>query len=141
MINHFHGPHRFLSNFYPSEIVFEGIKYPTVEHAYQAAKTLHHSDKHVISQLATPGKAKRVGKKLELRPDWEQIKLDVMHHLLTLKFSIPDLKQKLLETGDKELIEGNMWGDVFWGFCLKSGAGENMLGKLLMRVRKELCNA
>ena len=83
-----------------------------------------------------PGKAKRLGRKVTLRPDWEQIKTYTMLLLLRIKFSDENLATKLLETGEQKLIEGNSWGDCFWGVC--DGVGENHLGKLLMQVREEL---
>ena len=128
--------YRFLSNFYPSPITYEGIRYPTVEHAFQAAKSLKASDKFCIAALSTPGKAKRAGRGLKLREDWEAVKLNVMKYLLILKFQDKVLKEKLLETKGKELVEGNYWLDYFWGVC--AGKGQNHLGKLLMQVRDEL---
>ena len=131
-VTEFQGEFRFLSNFWPSPIEYEGIWYPSVEHAYQAAKTLKVSDRKRIAKLITPGKAKRAGKELDLRPDWEEIKLDVMRELLQKKFAYRDLMFRLKKT-EGELIEGNTWGDTFWGIC--NGKGENHLGKLLMEIR------
>jgi N-glycosidase YbiA len=134
VINRFFGNYRFLSNFWPCRIKYEGLVYPSVEHAYQAAKTLDCSEKLKICEAKTPGQAKRMG--CTLRSDWEEIKLNVMLDLLRLKFSIPELKEKLLLTEDALLVEGNEWGDVFWGVW--EGRGENNLGKLLMKVRGEI---
>ena len=128
VIDSFTGEYRFLSNFYPS--------IPIVEYEYQAAKTDEPHQKDWIRSARTPGEAKRRGRRVHMRSDWEQVKVDVMLFLLRMKFSIPELKQKLLETGDTELTEGNTWGDTFWGVC--NGVGENNLGKLLMKVREEL---
>jgi ribA/ribD-fused uncharacterized protein len=135
-INSFSGEHAFLSNFYPSKIYPNDIEYSTVEHAFQSAKTDDILAKELIRNAATPGEAKRLGRKVKLRENWNVIKLSVMLDLLRLKFSIPELKEKLLSTGDEELIEGNYWNDTFWGVC--NGVGENHLGELLMKVRKEI---
>jgi ribA/ribD-fused uncharacterized protein len=135
MINRFNNNYAFLSNFYPSFIVIDGIIYPTVEHAYQAAKISDWREKQMIANIKTPGQAKRVGRKLGLRSDWENIKVDVMLKLVRLKFTELNLKIKLLATGDAELIEGNTWNDTFWGVCCDEG--QNQLGKILMKVREE----
>jgi hypothetical protein len=110
-------------------------EYPSVEHAYQAQKTL---DRKLRKCFLTgnAGQAKRNGQRIELRKDWYDVSLNIMENLLKQKFSDNDLKQKLIETSDEELIEGNWWGDTFWGVC--NGIGENHLGKLLMKVRGEL---
>lgn len=146
-IDSFSGKYRFLSNFYRCYIEYEGITYPSVEHAYQAAKTLSKNERSRIAAMSTPGEAKRAGRQVKLRADWEQVKVAIMLELLRKKFD-PDAlgayapnetkAAALLATGDAELIEGNTWGDRFWGVC--GGVGENMLGKLLMQVREELRN-
>lgn len=136
MIDSFSGEHRFLSNFYPSFLSFGKLVFQTVEHGYQAAKSLNQEDWFTIANLVTPGEAKRVGQKLTLRPDWETYKLEAMQDLLRMKFNIPHLKEKLIATGNQELIEGNHWGDTYWGIC--QGKGQNHLGKLLMKIRSEL---
>lgn len=138
-IDAFSGDYRWLSNFARCEIEFEGIAFSTVEHAYQAAKSLDLEKRREIAALPTPGKAKRVGKKIEPRSGWEEIKIGIMEQLLRQKFSNPELATKLARTGTTELIEGNPWGDVFWGVC--NGVGENWLGRLLMRVREEVIAA
>lgn len=139
-ITSFRGDYSFLSNFFLIEIVLDGERYPTVEHAFQAAKTLDKEQRRTILQAETPAKARRLGRKVALRPDWDQVKFDIMLDLLRQKFSQPDLRQRLLETGDAELIEGNAWGDRIWGCVLVEGqwVGENHLGKLLMKVRLEI---
>ena len=131
----FTGEFSFLSNFYPSPIKYEGPTWATVEHAYQAAKTLDMSEKKAIWGAATPGKAKQLGRKVEMRPDWEGVKLTVMLDLLRLKFADPTLEQQLVATYGFNLVEGNTWNDRFWGVC--KGTGQNNLGKLLMQVRSE----
>lgn len=140
MISGFNGNYRFLSNFYPSLINFEGIDYPTVEHAYQAAKTLDDDLRKTVVSLSAGG-AKRAGRNLKNREDWDDVKLTIMLTLLRKKFRDPILASALKQTGDEELEEGNYWHDNFWGSCtcLKCGhKGENHLGKTLMQVRQEL---
>jgi ribA/ribD-fused uncharacterized protein len=131
----FSGQYEFLSNFYPSPITYEGILYPTVEHAYQASKshTLHIKKK--IAGLSTPGKAKRYGQKITPLPqNWENLKVIIMSNLLSLKFNDPVLEKQLIDTGeDLCLEEVNFWGDTYWGTC--NGNGSNRLGNLLMNIR------
>lgn len=137
MIGEFRGKYRFLSNFWPCTVVYEGEVYPTVEHAFQAAKSLDPNERTLIRVRSSPGAAKKMGRKITLRPDWEQIKVEVMAYLIEAKFA-PDsgLAHKLLATGDQNLVEGNYWGDMFWGMC--DGEGENVLGRLLMDRRAVL---
>lgn len=135
-ITGFRGNHRFLSNFYPSQVGFEGLSCRTVEHAYQAAKARNESDRAYIASAFSAGEAKRRGQNLDFRPDWEEVKLEIMEGLVRVKFADPTLAVRLRDTGDAELIEGNTWGDTFWGVC--NGVGENHLGKILMRIRTEL---
>lgn len=129
-----------LSNFYQLRLTAEdGIDYPSVEHAYQAAKTNDTALRLEIARLASPGRAKRAGRQLQLRPDWEAVKLGMMRDLLRRKFDArtdPVMVRYLLRTGDSELIDGNPWGDRYWG--VYQGQGENWLGFLLMGVRAEL---
>ena len=137
MINNFESPeNRFLSNFYNSPLEYKGIKYPTIEHAFQAQKTTNKTEQLQIANQETPGQAKRLGRKVKMISNWEEIKEQVMYDLVKIKFSNPSLKQKLLNTGEEELIEGNTWNDVFWGVC--NGVGKNRLGNILMKVRSEL---
>lgn len=141
-ISEFKDRYEFLSNFSESVICHEYVFYPTVEHFFQAMKTTDLKMRRVIACAETPGKAKRYGRHVILRPDWEDIKDDVMLEGLRLKFQIPALRTKLLETGNAELIEGNWWHDNTWGDCYcdecADKPGENRLGKLLMQVRQEL---
>ncbi len=136
-ITSFHGAHFFLSNFSASPIVLDDLTYPTVEHAFQAAKKLDPAERQSILDAPTPAAAKGLGRQGSLRADWEQVKFDLMHTLLQQKFAQPELRQALLDTGDAELIEGNTWGDRVWGCVLVKGqwVGKNQLGILLMRVR------
>lgn len=135
MINRFDKQYSFLSNFYPCRVEYEGLEYCSVEAAFQAAKTL---DIHTRKQFCylTPSAAKKQGRKLDLRPDWEQVKKSIMLELVTKKFQDETLKKLLLSTCDEELVEGNTWHDTYWGVC--NGVGQNNLGKILMQIRKNL---
>lgn len=138
-IEEFTGGYRFLSNFYPVDggVLMNGIKYKTVEHAFQASKTVDSVQRKVIARFPKAGQAKRYGRtRVTLREDWESVKDRLMLELVRQKFKNPELKKKLLDTGDAELIEGNDWGDTYWGKF--AGVGQNKLGKILMKVRKEL---
>jgi len=135
-ISEFWGEYRWLSNFWYAEVVLDGEKYPSVEHAYQAAKTLDEGWRERIRKCETPGEAKRLGRQVPIREDWERSKVGIMRNLLWQKFNHPLLKQKLLETGNCLIVEGNSWGDTFWGVC--AGCGENMLGRLIMSIRSAL---
>lgn len=137
-IEEFKGKYSFLSNFHRCHVFMDNKWYPSVENAYQAAKTYSMSER-VVFETCTSGKAKKLGRKLKLRSDWEQAKIPIMLNLLRSKFQDKELCRLLLATGNEELIEGNWWHDYFWGVCL--GVGENWLGKLLMQVRRELCSS
>lgn len=133
-ITSFRGAHRFLSNFAPCRVLYQGKAYPSVENAYQAAKFPHDPHFQACCQDWTPGECKRFSRRGRTpHPDWDEVKLDVMEHLLWQKFALEGYKSALLRTGDAPLIEGNTWGDVFWGVC--DGRGANNLGKLLMKIR------
>ena len=142
MIDCFDGKFAFLSNFYPSPMTVDGIIFPTVEHLFQAAKTVSLVEREKIAAAATPGQAKRLGRNVILCDNWEEIKDDVMLNALRLKFAILPLREKLLTTGNEELVEGNTWHDNIWGNCscdrCKKIEGQNKLGKLLMQVREEI---
>jgi ribA/ribD-fused uncharacterized protein len=127
---------RFLSNFYIAPFEWLGRVWPHSESAYQAMKTVD-SRKWDEFLNITPGQAKRKGKQLVMRPDWEKVKVEIMAEILFHKFDQnPDLKMKLIATGDRHLEEGNTWGDRFWGVCPPgSGNGQNWLGILLMELR------
>lgn len=132
----FRGEYAFLSNFYLSPIRYEGRIWRTVEHAFQAAKTLDAAEKRQIQSALTPGLAKKIGRRVALRYDWEDIKMAVMIDLVHLKFQDPVLRAKLLATYPNLLEEGNTWGDRFWGTV--RGDGQNALGRILMMERSEL---
>ena len=136
MIDKFRGKYKFLSNLYPINVEYEGSDYPSVEHAYVAAKTLDPVIREQVASIQSPGEAKKIGHSLTLRPDWNEVRLGIMEKLLRKKFSYEHPARLLLETGDAELIESNTWQDIFWGQC--NGAGENHLSRLLMKIRGEL---
>lgn len=136
IIDRFMGKYWFLSNFYPAPVEMDGKIWPTVEHAYQACKTNDPVVRGRILMVAKPGTAKYLGQRVKLRQDWEDMKLDVMKILVTRKFKDQELAKKLLATKDIQLVEGNYWGDTFWG--VYNGSGENHLGKILMEVRGKL---
>jgi ribA/ribD-fused uncharacterized protein len=132
----FKDEYKFLSNFYPVDIEYEGITYPTVENAYQAAKTILKKERIKFVKMP-PGVAKREGTKVTLRKNWDNIKLSIMEELVYYKFANnEELKDLLLGTGNLIIEEGNYWGDTFWG--IYNGRGDNHLGRILMRVRKRL---
>lgn len=147
-LTHFVGPFAFLSNFYEAPFKADGIEWPTVEHFFQAHKVLVKGDpkKNLsfrrIVQAKTPREAKALGRSATLRPNWDEIKLGVMRRALTLKFGQNDrLAMRLMMTGERPLIEGNTWGDRYWGAtCHVKGSahthvGQNWLGHLLMAER------
>ena len=135
-IDTFSGPFEFLSNFYEKTLEYDNVWWPTLEHAYQAMKTLDPDERDTIRASRSPALAKRLGNRLKMREDWDDIKVGLMHELLRVKFRDPDLRDRLIATGEAELIEGNHWGDSFWGVC--KGNGKNWLGRLLMAVRREI---
>jgi hypothetical protein len=135
VISSFRGKYRFLSNFYPHPQHFGFNIYPSLENVFQLMKT-RDQEKWKEFEDIPPAEAKRLGQTLVLREDWEEKKLTIMEVLLRAKFANATLKKKLLATGDEELVEGNNWGDTFWGQV--DGVGENHLGKLLVKIRKEL---
>lgn len=153
-IDKFEGEYSFLSNFHSSPVTYDGLTYPTAEHAFQAAKDWRPQVKKRMAALATPGEAKKAGRgKVDLRTKdekwmnakplfvelgrgWNTERDNVMLGVVRAKFQDPELRKMLLATGDAELTEGNTWNDKYWG--VSNGAGENKLGKILMRVRGEL---
>jgi len=138
----FSGEHRFLSNFWPSPVRLlvpgeqhEPVIFPSVEHAYQAAKKPHQM-RHALL-LMSAGEAKRAGRKGILPAGWDATKVEIMRGLLKEKFAPQtELSRMLLSTGEADIIEGNQWGDTFWGVC--RGVGLNTMGRLLMARRAEL---
>lgn len=142
IINSFSGEFAFLSNFWPASVEWAGIEFPTSEHAFQAAKTTSQEAAREIAALPTPGQAKRAGRKVAMRPDWDLVRISVMQSILFAKFrQNPDLAEKLLATGFAKLVEGNVWHDNFWGICKCANcgsSGQNHLGESLQLVRARL---
>lgn len=137
MINSFTGDYRFLSNFATSVIQYNGHLYPSSEHAFQAAKAATPEEEKWVREAASCGEAKKRGNQVRLRPDWEDVKLYTMEEIVYQKFATnKDLAERLLATGEQDLVEGNTWNDTFWGVC--RGQGHNHLGKILMRTRNRL---
>ena len=136
-ISTFRGDYSYLSNFYIRSIIYNGIKYKSTEHAYQAMKATNKDDHDFVANSLTPGRAKQSGQSIPCRQDWNNIKIQVMHDIVKAKFEQhADLKELLLSTNDTALIEGNNWKDTYWGIC--DGKGENNLGKILMSIRDSL---
>lgn len=135
-ITTFKGTNKFLSNFYYSPVYYNGIRFSTVEHAFQAAKSNDVKTQKLFAIIPTPREAKQFGKTIPLREDWETVKVSIMKNLLKQKFSKSPLREMLLQTNGIELVEGNTHGDTYWGVV--NGKGKNTLGKLLMEVRSEL---
>lgn len=132
-IKEFRGEYAFLSNFHTCTITYEGYTYQNSEAVFQAQKDLSRRSEF---ESLNPNSAKRLGRKVNLRSDWEEVKVDLMRKIVRCKFDQnPDLKEKLINTGDRLLIEGNTWNDTFWGICKEKG--KNMLGIILMELRKE----
>lgn len=138
MIKEFQGEYRWLSNFAPVHIKLKEFDYPSVEHAYMSAKSDSYAWKLKCAGSYTAGQIKRLSKTLKLVDNWEQIKLTVMSNCLYAKFQQEPYRSKLIATGNQHIQEGNRWGDTFWGVDLRTGKGENNLGKLIMEIRKSL---
>lgn len=136
-ITKFRGKYEFLSNMYPTILYIGDEIYPSAEHAFQAMKCLDKDERIAMSTCRSSKEAKAAGRLVKLRPDWEEVKVDMMYKVLKAKFENPELAQKLRDTNGETLVEGNTWGDDFWGVNSK-GQGRNMLGNLLMQVRKEI---
>lgn len=135
----FRGCLDFLSNMYVTPIFYYGKQYKSTEHAYASMKCLNEIDAEKVRLAQTPQNAKLLARSFLLKPNWNDIKLHVMEDLLRIKFSNERLKEMLLETGDIEIKELCSWNDTYWG--IYRGIGDNNLGKLLMKIRKELSNA
>ncbi|AOR78551.1 hypothetical protein BES08_07020 [Novosphingobium resinovorum] len=133
-VTSFTGAHRFLSNFWPAAVSLDHIIYPTVEHAYQAAKSVEPAKRAIVRMMPNPAMARTAGRRLGVRRDWVAVKVEVMRHLLEQKFAAGShLADALDATGEMLLEEGNTWGDRFWG--VYGGTGANTLGRMLMAIR------
>lgn len=138
-IRGFYGDYRWLSNFWLVDIEYEGRLYPSAEHAFVAAKTTNEYVREQISKIETPGQAKRFGRLIDLRSGWDDIKVQVMKDINREKYKVGDLRDALVETGNRRLYEENTWGDTFWGVC--KGRGSNILGEILMSERSNIMNS
>lgn len=137
VIDVFRDKNFFLSNFYTAPVYYQGLWFENSEAAFQSAKCPERMEEFCG---LNPSEAKKLGRKMHLRDDWEEVKEDVMYDVCKAKFTQnPDLALRLIHTGDAELIEGNTWGDKVWGVC--DGVGQNLLGKILMRIRDEVTEA
>ena len=138
IIDSFRGEFSYLSNFSNHGFTDKnGYYWKTVEHYYQAQKATNRVDKLKVKEANTPGQAKKIGSKIKLRKDWNNVKVDVMREALYMKFDQNfDIRRNLVTTQGYELIEGNTWGDDWWG--VYKGKGLNVLGKLLMEIRDQI---
>ena len=137
-IDHFRGKYVFLSNFWEIPVTYQGLTYGSNEAAFQAQKCMTEEERLPFTEMR-PAMSKKAGRRVQLRADWEDVKLSIMEDIVRAKFTQnEDLKQLLLATGDLVLEEGNTWHDTFWGVDVKTREGENHLGRILMRVRQEL---
>jgi ribA/ribD-fused uncharacterized protein len=141
MIDDFHTKgNEFLSNFYTCEIQYGRFVYGSSECAYMSAKREDVLWKEFCSENK-PGVVKKKSKSVKIREDWNRIKIRVMFDVLRIKFAIPELRDMLLDTGDQQIVEGNNWGDKFWGVNKETGEGRNFLGRILMHIRQEIIDA
>ena len=137
VIAKFRGEYEFLSNFYEVPVTFRGLTYGSSEAAFQAMKSLDPAE-HERFTLLRSHQSKEEGRKLTIRPDWDEVKVSIMDEILRAKFTQnPELMDKLSATKQALLVEGNNWKDTFWGFDINLGYGQNMLGQLLMKIRAE----
>ena len=138
MIKEFKNEYSWLSNFHLCKIMFDGMVYNSVEHAYVSAKNDDYFWKKQCQDIVKPYEVKKFGQNAKLIPDWDKKKLGIMRRCIEQKFNQEPLKTLLLSTGDEEIQEGNNWHDTYWGVDLKTGKGENHLGKLIMEKRDKL---
>lgn len=132
----FKGEYAWLSNMAPCKIMYDGTMYSSVEHAYQASKTLDLSERERIRACPSPYDAKKLGRQLlRVRPSWDQVKLGIMRGLLLQKFHSEPYMSKLKATKGY-IEETNYWRDTFWG--VYKGEGKNNLGVLIMGIRDGL---
>ncbi len=139
MIKGFSGKYRWLSNFWPVQIQYKGRFFHNVENAYHSEKSDDEFYKNFCAHESNPRIVKTKQRKMiDLHPDWEDVKENIMLELTRIKFQNPELRNKILETGNQYIQEGNTWNDVFWGVDLKTGKGKNIFGEMLMQVRDEI---
>lgn len=140
MIKEFKNQYFFLSNFYECPIYYNKLVFCNAEAAFQAQKAIDEKEQYKFINL-NASQARKLGKTIVLRKDWEEVKDKIMYEIVKRKFTInKELQQKLLETKEEELVEGNWWHDTYWGVDSRTGIGQNKLGKILMKVREEVKN-
>jgi len=138
VVKEFKNKYHFLSNFFPVKINIDGFEYKSTEHYFQSMKFTDPKIREQVRKAPTPSIAKKLAKKFRKRKDWFEISLHVMERALRVKFDILELREKLIETDEMHLQEGNQWDDTYWGVDLNTGKGENHLGRLLMKIRSEI---
>ena len=135
-LNSFTKENYFLSNMFPCKIIYEGITYQSSEALFQALKLENVKEREQFSKL-NGYEAKQLGRKIKLRNNWNDYRIEAMKIALYNKFTQNiELAKRLVGTNDLLLEEGNSHGDVFWGTV--KGVGQNNLGKLLMLLRETL---
>lgn len=138
MIKEFKNQYFFLSNFYECPIYYNKLVFCNAEAAFQAQKVIDEKEQYKFINL-NASQARKLGKTIVLRKDWEEVKDNIMYEIVKRKFTVnKKLQQKLIDTKDEELVEGNWWHDTYWGIDSKTGIGKNKLGKILMKVREEV---
>lgn len=140
MIYEFRGDFNWLSNFYSCKVKYKGYEFGSVEQAYMFAKNDTCDDWLKFCQTNSPGICKQQSKLIKIREDWDSVKLNIMEYLLEQKFNQDPFKSKLIATGNRNIIEGNYWGDSFWGvdLNLNPNYGENHLGRIIMKIREKI---
>lgn len=138
MIKEFKNQYFFLSNFYECPVYYNKLVFCNAEAAFQAQKVIDEKEQYKFINL-NASQARKLGKTIVLRKDWEEVKDNIMYEIVKRKFTVnKELQQKLIDTKDEELVEGNWWHDTYWGIDSKTGIGKNKLGKILMKVREEV---
>jgi ribA/ribD-fused uncharacterized protein len=134
----FRGDYRWLSNMTPCIVTLDGVAYRSVEHAYMSAKSDDAEWKEFCFNTESPYTVKQKSKDIILVDNWQNIKINVMYSLLEQKFNQEPFRQKLIDTGDCYIQEGNRWKGTFWGIDLDTNKGTNHLGNLIMKIRDTL---
>jgi len=138
MIKEFKNEYRWLSNFARCGVELDGQMYKSVEHAYQSAKSDDPEWKEFCTVEINPAEVRKQSRNIQIRKDWDNIKEDIMLKCLKEKYDQEPYKQLLLDTKNEQIQEGNWWGDKYWGVDLKTGEGQNRLGKMIMQIRQEI---
>lgn len=135
----YEGKYYSFSNFSSHEVIFLGKRYKTAEHCYQSQKFTDAGIKAEIESTPSSFLAKKVSHSHDdkKRKDWENVKMDIMKQIITEKVKqYEEIKELLLETGDTEIIDNTPF-DYYWAIG-EDGTGKNMIGKILMDIRKEI---